>query len=476
MSRSHAVVIGGGISGLTGAWALAAAGLDVTVLEQRDVTGGVVRRARVSPADGTAAPPKRGWPTLDQGAEALLARRPEALDLIDDLGLTEHRCTPRVSSALIASRGRLHPMPAGTLYGVPADPRTLAGLLTPDEVARAVSEPADGNPPATADASVADVIGGRLGAAVVDRLVEPLLGGVYAGRVDRLSLPATIPGLWEAARTGRGLAATVLEQQATAPASGPVFTGLVGGVARLAETLTARLHRVGAQLWTGACAQQLERDGSRWRVRLGPAISGPVLDADVVLVAVPAPPTRRLLAGQAHDPAPIEALGEVPLASMALVSAVLPEGTLDGLDGSGVLVPSVEGRLVKAMTFSSRKWDWVREEAGGRDVLRLSVGRVGQEQVLHRPDDDLVAAALDDAGQLLGRPLPAVATRVQRWGGSLPQYDVGHGALVAAARAEVDRIGGVQVAGSIWGGVGIPACIATARAGAAALLDDLPRR
>lgn len=474
------VVVGAGISGLATAWRLHVALRDrkgappLVVLEQRPRTGGVLRRGLLGPASDPASGLE-----VDLGAEALLARRPEALDLIEELGLGAERVHPAVTRAAVASRGALHPLPSGTVMGVPSDPQALAGLLTPEEVERVAAERERSFPPVTgSDVAVAEWVGQRVGAAVVDRLVEPLLGGVYAGSAARLSLRATVPALWPAARSGAGLldaVATHVAGSATSQGQAPVFAGLRGGVTRLAEELRTRLVAGGVAVRTRACVQHLEssRDGG-WRVVLGPEGRGEVLEARAVVLAVPAPAAARLLADVVPDAA--AALGSVPVASMALVSALLDDGALDGLAGgavSGVLVPPVEGRTVKAMTFSSRKWNWVREQAGGRDVLRLSVGRAGDVSDLQRPDDELARLALADAAALLDRPLTARAVDVTRWGGALPQYGVGHLDLVAGVLAEVAGRPGLAVAGSAYGGVGVPACIATADAAAAGVLEHL---
>lgn len=454
-------VVGGGVSGLVAALRLATSGARVVVLEQTARLGGVLRRGEV------------GGVVVDLGAESLLARRPEAVALVREVGLGDDLVHPATARAAVWSRGTLHPMPAGTLMGVPSDPDSLTGLLTAAEVARVRAEAPVRH---GADVDVATAVGGRLGAAVVERLVDPLLGGVYAGRAEALSLRATVPALWPAVRDGRPLVdAARAAADAGAAVSGPVFAGVRGGVGRLPEALADAVRRAGGEIRLGACVQELRRRGTGWSLHLGPAGRGEELRVDAVVLAVPAPAAARLLAGPA--PTAADRLRAVRVASLALVTAVLPAGTLDaaGEGLSGVLVPAVEGRLAKAMTFASRKWDWVREAADGRDVLRVSVGRAGEVVPLQRPDDDLAAAALADAADLVGVALVPEAVRVTRWGGGLPQYDVGHLDLVAAVRADLGGAPGLAVAGSVWGGVGVPACVATAEAAAAGLLAQLGR-
>jgi len=470
VSTPRVAVVGGGVSGLAAAWRLQRSGrCEVVVLEQSGRAGGVLHRGAVP-----GGPPAL---TADLGAEALLARRPEALRLAEQAGLAGELEHPVTSRAAIWSRGRLHPMPAGTLMGVPGDPAALAGLLEPAEVARAAAEPERTWEPVDGDVDVASWVGGRLGPAVVDRLVEPLLGGVYAGHADRLSLRATVPQLWPVAASGESLLRAVAGRTGAGTAAGggtpaaPVFAGLRGGVARLAETLTAALD----VRMSSAVHDLARRPGGGFTLRVGPRPAPELLEVDAVVVALPAGRAARLLTTEV--PAAASALGRVRTASTALCTVVLPAGTFDGLVDagplSGVLVPAVEGRLVKAMTFSSAKWAWVREAAGGADVLRLSVGRAGEEQVLQRSDDELLAAALADAAALLDRPLTPSAALVTRWGGALPQYDVGHLDLVAAAQQAVGAVPGLALAGATYGGVGIPACVATADAAAERVLAAL---
>ena len=467
-SRAPVVVVGGGISGLVAAYRLATSphAPPVVLLEQAPTTGGALRRQSFV-VDAAEI-------HLDVGAEALLARRPEATDLLREVGLGDDLVHPVTSRAAIWSRGALHPMPAGTVMGVPGDVEALRGLLSGDEVATVAAESGATHAPVAGDVDVASWVAGRVGQAVVDRLVEPLLGGVYAGHASRLSLRATVPALWPVARDGTGLLEAVRASKPPGTAAGadaaPVFAGVRGGVARLAETLHAHLVDRGVEVRTGACVQRVERRGDRWVLHLGPAGRGGVVEAAGIVLAMPAQRAARLL--EAELPSGATLLAGVTTSSMALCTVVTEAGTLDGLDLSGVLVPPVEDRPVKAVTFSSRKWAWVTEAAGGRDVLRMSVGRAGEERLLQRPDDELLALAVRDLEQMLDRPVSVAASAVTRWGGALPQYEVGHVDRVAQVREQVSLLPALAVAGSTYDGIGVPACIASAERAVAEVLAD----
>ena len=464
------LVIGGGISGLTAALAVlerdpAAA---VTVLEGSDRVGGKLRGAVVAGR------------SVDVGAEAVLARRPEAVDLMGRLGLADEVVHPTAAPAQVWSRGALHPLPRRTLMGVPAEVAALEGLLTAEEVGRAAAENAE--TVAAQDISVGKLVTDRLGPAVAERLVEPLLGGVYAGHADLISARAALPALLRAAEEGERLqdaAAKLLP----APTDGtqtrsaaPVFATVQGGLHRLAEAAAEALTAAGAVIRTGTLARELRaHTGGGFEVVTGPRPSPTSYRADRVVLATPPAPTARLL----REVAPLAAdrLASVETASMAVLTFALRTSDLGDLHGSGFLVPPVEGRTIKAATFSATKWDWVRElgrGAGpdGEDLtfLRASVGRHREEATLQRSDDELLTAALTDLATALGRPLPEpVDAHVQRWGGALPQYAVGHVDLVTAVREHVARVPGLAVCGAAYDGVGIPACIASARRAVAEL-------
>ncbi len=456
--RRRVAVIGGGIAGLAAAWELAGHRSDVTVTvyEASDRVGGKLRLEQV------------GGALVDVGAESVLARRPEALTLFEEIGVDRRITHPAAVGATIVSGGRRWPMPSGTVMGVPSEPESVRGLLTDDEVHRLASEPLTALE--TDDVSVGDFVDTRLGRAVTDKLVEPLLAGVYAGHARRISLDMAVPSLSRAAHEGRSLLDVAREAQLaalTAPAAVmPVFASLVGGLGTLPPALDAALRGAGVEVRTGAVVRDLRPDGDGWIVSTGPT-TGVVRERhDAVVIATPARPTARLLSEIA--PAAARHLGSVDYASMAIITLAV-DGRPGALAGtSGFLVPPVEGLTIKAATFSTSKWPWLAEAHPERTWLRASIGRHGEEASLQHTDEELVETALADLRAVLGQLPDPDAAHVQRWGGGLPQYAVGHRRVVEVARRDLPPT--LTLAGAAYDGVGIPACIASGRAAARALL------
>lgn len=450
MSPPTVVIVGAGIAGLAAAWELLQHNdIRVLVLEGAAQPGGKLRTAEVA------------GHRIDVGAESMLARRPEALQLVDEAGLAVEIVHPRPVPASIYSRGRLHPLPPRTLMGIPSDPDSAAGVLTADEVARARDERP--GPPLEDDVSVGDLVAERLGDAVVDRLVEPLLAGVYAGHARQISVRAAVPGLWAAARSGASIRAVAAAVPSSA-AAGPVFAGAVGGLGELAMRLAAAITLRGGEIRNDTTVRELTRTPDGWRLVGGPTTDVTMTAADGVVLAVPGAPTARLL--RPHAPAAAELLTHIDYASVAIVTLALPRAAAR-LVGSGFLVPPVERLSIKAATFSSAKWEWVDALDDDTVLLRASLGRAGETAVLQRDDADLVDLALGDLRTVLGSDLPdALDAHVQRWGGGLPQYAVGHIDRVAAILEEVAGLPALGVAGAAYQGVGIPACVASGRTAA----------
>ncbi|ARQ68035.1 protoporphyrinogen oxidase [Streptomyces marincola] len=457
----HVIVVGGGISGLAAAHRLLAAGLRVTVLEGSDRFGGKLRSGLVAGL------------RVDLGAESILARRPEGIELARAVGLGEALRPPALTGAAIWTGGALRPMPQDQVMGVPATAAALTGVLSDTGLARIARDTE--LPPLTVgeDVAVGEIVAERMGREVVDRLVEPLLGGVYAGDAYRISLRSAVPRLYEAAREHDSLLAAVraVQRQSKDRAPGePVFTGVEGGVATLAEAVAEDCRAKGATLEAGVAVTGLRRTGRGWAAALN---DGRSLVADGVVLAVPAGDAGRLLAAEA--PAAAGELGAIEYASMAIVTLAFRRADLATLPrGSGFLVPAVDGRLIKAATFTSGKWDWAAAADPGVFLLRASIGRFGEEAPLAWDDADLVRAALDDLGEAAGLTGRPVGSDVTRWTRALPQYTVGHHARVERVRRFLGGLPGLALCGAAYDGVGIPACIAGADLAAAELLRTLP--
>ncbi len=465
-------MVGAGISGLAAAHRIRTAdpGAEVIVLEASPRVGGSLRRAEV------------GGVQVDVGAEAMLFRRPEAVDLARAVGLGEDLVHPATTAANLWNRGRLQPMPR-TLMGVPVDLRALEGVLSPRGLARAAMDAV--LPPTDLDGrdvSVGNLVEERLGKEVVDRLVEPLLGGVYAGHAREISARAAVPQVVALLDRDRSLvraaAAATPPPRPGRPAP-PVFAGIRGGVGRLAQALVEAVERGGVEVRTRATVRDLAaRPGGGWNLVVGDTRAPEVLRLDGVVLATPARVTARLLS----DVAPRAALdlARIEYASVAVVSMAFRACDVPSVPGSGFLVPPVDGRAIKAATFSFAKWDWVRAAGGeGPDavlVLRCSLGRHREERSLQHSDEELVDIAVGDLTDAIGLSVRPLETHVQRWGGALPQYAVGHLDRVAAIRADVAGLSGLELCGSAYDGLGIPACVASAHRAADSLLADLPAR
>jgi oxygen-dependent protoporphyrinogen oxidase len=453
------VVVGAGIAGLAAAHRLLGRGARVTVLEASERVGGKLLPGEIA---GTR---------VDLGAESMLARRPEAVALAREVGLADRLQPPATATASIWTRGALRPMPKGHVMGVPGTAAALAGLLSDEGLARIEQ---DADLPRTEvgdDIAVGEYVAARLGREVVDRLVEPLLGGVYAGDAYRISMRSAVPQLYQAATTHDSITQAVREIQARAAAAqqtGPVFMGIEGGVGSLPLAVAESVRARGGEIVTGAPVSELRRqeDGG-WRVVAGER----ELHADAVIVAVPAPAAAALL--RAEAPAAATELATVEYASMALITLAYRRTEAALPEGSGFLVPPVDGRTIKASTFASRKWGWIADDNPDLLVLRTSVGRYGETEILGREDADLVEVSRRDLREATGLDAVPVETRVTRWTDGLPQYPVGHHARVARIREHVAKLPGLAVCGAQYDGVGIPACIASAYAAVDQVHGDL---
>ncbi|MEU0289655.1 protoporphyrinogen oxidase [Streptomyces sp. NPDC006147] len=470
--KPHVVVIGGGIAGLAAAFQLRDEPVRVTVLEASDRVGG---KLSVSEVAGVA---------VDEGAESLYANRRRTTGLIGEAGLGERIMPAGVTASAIWTRGSIRQQPDRQFMGVPCDLDDLArsGVVSPEGVERARQDLVLPSFDREGDMSVADFVGGRFGQEVVDRLVEPFLAGVFAGRAADLSFEATLTPLAKAARSHVSLAdaaGSLTPVLASGQKPPPVRVAtLAGGFGSLPGVLVRELLAAApdASVRTGAPVRELTRGAGGWRIGVGAAGAVEHIDADAVVVAVPAGPAGRLLAGVPGAAPAVSAFAQVPYSSVGVVTLAYPRAAFPGgLSGRGYAayrVPAVEGKAVKEVTFTTVKWPHL---AGEVEIVRCSLGRFGEEGLLQRDDADLVALAAAELAEATGVRGAPVASRVSRWEDALPQYTVGHGGRVRLIRETVAAQPGLAVCGALYDGVGVGVCMASARQAAEQVLGWVKR-
>ncbi|MEC5197968.1 oxygen-dependent protoporphyrinogen oxidase [Arthrobacter sp. PL16] len=470
------VVIGGGMAGLVAARTLLAQGLHVTLLERSGRFGGTV--------DGRML----GGFQLDSGAESFSTRSATVSALAAELGLGDRIVSPDATGAWVQLPGKdlqasAQPLPSSGVLGIPADPSApaITAVIGRAGALRAALDRVlpVGSLATRKKVSLGELVRTRMGEEVLTRLVAPVAGGVFSADPDDLDVDSVAPGLRVTmGRLGSlGAAAGALREAAPA---GAAVGGLVGGIAQLRDALVEQLQADGADLRTGEQVSSVARSASAWTVTTEHSGLTRRIAADGVLVATegraavdllaPAIPT---LAAERPDPVP----------GVALVTLIVDVPELDARPrGTGVLVArGVEGVAAKALTHSTAKWAWLRDQAGpGSHVLRLSFGRVGDTPAdvgLASDDDVLYQHALADASSLLGVPIGAADVLdwdVVRWAGALPHASVGHRERVARIRALVaEESRTLGITGGWLAGTGLVAVIDDARARAKALASAL---
>lgn len=445
---SSIAIVGGGISGLTAAYRLRCElgeKVRITVYDPAAQLGGILRTISL------------GEHRVDIGAEAFITRRPEVLDLLNELRLADRTLETTGARPLVYAGGSLHPLPTRTVNGIPASASSVVGLVDEDTVARIESEPQrDMHWTIGAEPTVADLVSLRFGPQVVARLVDPLLGGVYAGSAATTGLRTAAPGIAKALDEGAGSLLAAARQALPPISATGIFGAIDGGYAVLVEELWRR----GGAEHRRLAITGVERDGDGWTV-VGDGTSD---RADAVVVAVPAPRAADIL--DAVAPQSAAAARTIPVASSVVVALTLP-GDAPIPANSGVLVASGEALHTKAITFSTSKWGL---RGRGTQVVRLSYGRFGDTVARATSDEQLRHWAVADLETVLGVSVAPIDTAVARWIDAMPQYGPGHAEVVQALRAELPP--GIAVAGSYLDGIGVPACVAS---GSQAARDSVAR-
>jgi protoporphyrinogen/coproporphyrinogen III oxidase len=436
-------VVGGGVAGLATAHHLVARGADVVVLEEREVAGGIV-----------GPPVDVGDLGLEVGPDSFAARKPWGPALAKEVGLELE--APGTSGAFLWTDRGLVPYLHGTPFGIPGDVGDVLrwpGLSRRGRL-RALADLVKRTRRDGPEETLGGLLRRRLGDEATDLAIAPLLAGLHAGEVDRLSARATFPELlrWEASQGSLIRGAQAAQRSARREDPGPLFLRPRAGMHELVRALATEL---GDSLRTGAAATG---------VRPGAVLTAAgVGAADAIVLACGAEASARLLGADAP-----EELASIASASTAVVALVYPPGTADAVpDGTGFVVP--RGRApMTAATFLSRKWP--DEAFGDRAVLRCFVGGAGDDDVLGEDDGDIVAACARHLSALMDLPAPA-ASRVHRWWRAMPQYELGHLDRVRRIRAALPA--GIFVVGSAFDGIGVSDLARAGEATAAEVLAQL---
>ncbi|MGC7150615.1 protoporphyrinogen oxidase [Paenarthrobacter ureafaciens] len=471
-----AVVVGGGVSGLVAARELAMAGIAVTVLEASESWGGCVGSHVVAGL------------SLDSGAESFATRSSAVADLVRELGIGGQIVAPRPGGAWVQLPEGARELPKTGILGIPANPwdpevRRSLGFLGALRASMDRILPA-GLGTSAELTSVSQLVRTRMGKRVLERLVEPVVGGVHSADPALLDVDMVAPGLRDGVRANGSLAAAVAAQRkavrgaGSAPAkAGSAVAGLKGGMHTLVGALVKDLQDRGAVLLTRQRVDGIRKAGTGWQVSAGDS----TYDAGRLVVALDGPAAVGLLADSVPALAGLRP-DAGPLVSLVTLVVDLPE--LDSRPrGTGILVaPQTPGIRAKALTHATSKWDWLAGEAGpGTHVVRLSYGRlVGVEGSDGQPasamdDESLLSAAVEDASNLLTVPITradVVDWDVVRWEGALPFAAVGHKQRVAEVRRVCGVVEGLAVVGGWLAGNGLAAVVADTRTQAKKLADD----
>jgi oxygen-dependent protoporphyrinogen oxidase len=458
----HVVIVGGGIAGLTTAYTVltraASDGLPLTctVLESDRYWGGKIRTHR---SDGFV---------IEAGPDSFLSTKPWALTLCRELGLGDHVVNTNASEekAFVYSRGRLRPLPEGLVLVVPTKlgPFLRSGLLSVPGTIRMGLDLFIKSRSPDGDESLGSFFRRRLGKEAFERLVEPLMAGIYAGDADRMSLRATFPRFLELEKTHGGLIKGVLAARRASsgsraqPAKGTTaFVTLQGGLSTMIDALRDRIERSCGQLQPArrvvSIRPPLRTPGGAYQVLTE---EGPSLTADAVVLATPAFVTGELVRPLSWDAAAL--LSAVPYASTATVSLGYDTDRLaPAVKGFGFVVPRAEGRQILAATWSSLKWP--QRAPAARTLVRCYLGGMGREDIVKADDETMIRRVTEELSALAGITRAPLFAEVHRWERGMPQYEIGHLQRVDHIQSLLKPFGGLYLTGAAYRGIGIPDCI-----------------
>lgn len=465
VSEQHILVIGGGMTGMAAANALLKKGVRVTLVERDGRLGGKV---------GTVH--EQGF-LLDTGPDSFLAQKPAGVRLCKELGLGDEIIAPMERRFYMLIDGKLHTVPHELVSLAPTKPEALwgASFLSFWGKFRASTEGLVPRRGQVDDESLASFMRRRFGSEFALRFAEPLMGGVHASHPDKMSMAAVYPTYWKMEQTHGSVSRAILamrrERMMKAPskgapsgASSAPFVALRRGMQSLVDRLAEALAAADVRTGVSVDALQPQVDG----LVAATLSTGETVVVDRVLVTTPAWEAARLV--RPHAPAAADLLESIRYASTAVATLAYREDQIPGLlPGTGFLTPRDQDLPITGCTWSSRKWEGRAPE--GTVLMRAFMGYADNDAfVVTDTDEQMLAKAHNALAPLLGVKGEPAFSKLFRWVRAMPQYDVGHGALVSKINHSLGALPGVSLAGSSYGGVGIPDCIRQGEEAAALLL------
>lgn len=453
------IVVGGGIAGLSAAYRLKQRAPDVaiTLIESDARLGGKIITDRV---DGFV---------IEGGPDTFLSYKPRGLGLCRELGLEDrlHGTNEKIRRTYVMRHGKLYDLPEGLTGLIPSrfGPMIKTGLISPLGKLRMGLDYFIPPKSPNGDESLAQFVERRLGRELYDRMIEPLMSGIYAGDGEQLSLGATFPQLRQTELTHgslvKGMLATKRQTQrrsgipmpSVSTQKWPAFVTPETGLAEIVEALQTRLNDVDIRLGTRVIG--IDHEATDYTAVFD---NGTSLAADAIILATPAYATAYLVVGL--DPEMAQALKGIPYASTVTVSVAYPLKDIPRpLNGYGYIIPRAEGRSILACTWTSTKFP--HRAPDGYGLIRAFIGRAGDDEVIKRSDEELLGMVRDELREVLGITAAPIVQRIFRWPKAMPQYTLGHLDRLAVIEQRLAQHPGLFVAGNAYHGIGIPDCIAS---------------
>ncbi|MEH7304766.1 protoporphyrinogen oxidase [Neobacillus drentensis] len=468
--KQRIIIIGGGIAGLTSAFYLQKAiqednlPIEIKLIEASHRLGGKMQTVI---RDGF---------TIERGPDSFLARKLSISRLAKEVGMDDQLVHNTTGKSFVLVNEKLHSMPGGSIMGIPTEmgPFITTGLFSIPGKLRAAADFILPRSESGKDQSLGDFFRRRLGDEVVENLIEPLLSGIYAGDIDQLSLMSTFPQFYEVEQKYRSLIIGMKKSTPSQPPKTPDskekakggFLTFKTGLQSFAEAIEEKIDP--SSILKGHRVDKITKNGDRYDVYLN---NGETLAAEIIIAATPHKITQSMFADyHFFDP-----FKSVPSTSVATVALAFPEEAVkNDIDGTGFVVSRNNDYSITACTWTHKKW--AHSTPKGKVLLRCYVGRSGDETIVDLSDDRIIKIVLDDLKKIMDITMNPDFAIISRWKNSMPQYTVGHKQRLANIFEHMNaELPGVFLAGSSYGGVGLPDCIDQGEAAVKNVLNYLKR-